>query len=77
MGLHYLDMSKTNQADLLMAMMVNKKYEGHIKQQIEGAIKACCLQGMMGHLSQCEFEEMVHEKLIQTCTLKPQDVTIA
>ena len=42
-----------------------------------GAISACRLQGMMGHPSQHEVEEMVHEKMTQNCPIKPQDVTNA
>ena len=32
---------------------------------------------MIGHPSQCEFEVMVHEKMIQNYPVKPHDVTNA
>ena len=57
-------------------MMVKENDEGYTKKQSDGAIKACHLQGMIGHPSQCEFKTLVHEQMIQSCPVNPNDVTI-
>ena len=61
-GLHYMDLIKTNHAEVLLAMTVEEWCEVYTKQQVASASNACCLQGMMGHSSPREFKEMVCEK---------------
>ena len=60
-----------------MAMTLQEKIMGCTKTQIEGATKARCLQAMLGHLSQWQFEELLYEKLITNCLLTFTNVTNA
>ena len=61
-GLHYLDLNKTLNAHILM-MIVNENIEGYTKQAIDGAMKVLCLQGMMGHPLQHDFENLICDQL--------------
>ena len=47
------------------------------KNQIDGAIWAQCLQGMMGHPSQHDFKNLVCDQMIQNCPITYHDVTNA
>ena len=55
--------------------MAKENFDGYTKQQIDGAIRAQCLQGMMGHQSQCDFENAVHDRMIQCCPVMHHDIT--
>ena len=60
-GLHYLDLKKTLNAHMLMAMTIKQNIEVYSKQVVDGAIKAQCLQVMMGHPSQHDFTNLVRD----------------
>ena len=76
-GLHYLNLNKTSNAHMLMAMTIKENIEGYIKWAVDGAIKARCLQGMMRHPSQCDFANLVHDRLVQNYLITINDVTNA
>ena len=76
-GLHNLDLLLPEQKEILMAMTLEKQYKGYTRHQIDGAIKAHRLQGMIGHPSQREFDGRVHEQMIRSCPVTPYDVTNA
>ena len=44
------------------------------KKQIDQTVRAQCLEGMMGHSSQHDFENLVHDKMIQSCPITHKNV---
>ena len=76
-GLHSLDLNNPKNAGIMLAIMVKEQYNIYSKAQVEGARKACCPQGLIRHLSQRQFEELVHEKLLVNCPVTPNDVITA
>ena len=48
-GLHYLDLEKYKNIEILMTMTTRDNYVGHTIYEIRKAIEARKLQGMMGH----------------------------
>ena len=44
--------------------MIRKNFEGYAKKQVEGTIKACPLQAMLGHHLREDFECMAFAYLI-------------
>ena len=55
-------------------MMLKECNEGYIKQQIDGAIQVCHLQGMMGYPSLHEFENLLCEQIIQNCPMHHDEI---
>ena len=55
--------------------MIRSNFEGYTKNEVEGAIKAHHLQAILGHLSQKDFEGMVHANLIANCPVTEKDVS--
>ena len=76
-GLYYLDLNKTSNAHMLMVMTIKENIKRYTKQAVDGAVKARCLQGMMGHPSQRDFANLVHDQLVQNCPITTNDVTNA
>ena len=58
-GLHDLDLSLSNDAVIMLAMTLSDQFEGRTMAEIDGARKARCLQGMLGHPLQRHYEELV------------------
>ena len=44
---------------------------------MEGAIKACHLQAMLGHMSKNDFKGMVHDNLIANSPVTPENISHA
>ena len=53
------------------------KFEGYTKHEVEGAVRAHCLQGMLGHPFQKDFEGKVHANIIANYPVTQKDVTNA
>ena len=47
--LNYLDLSNSKNVGIMLPMTVKEPLNGYSKAQIEGAIKACHLEGLIGH----------------------------
>ena len=76
-GLHNLDLKDNEEAGVALVTTIRENFEGFIKQQVEGAIKACHLQAMFGHPSTKDFEGMVCGNLISNCPLTPENISHA
>ena len=76
-GLHHLDLSNMKHKDIFLAIMLEERYVGYTKHQLDGAIKAYPLQEILEHLSQQDFEEMVHERMIRNYPVIPYEVANA
>ena len=72
-----MDLSNMKHKDIFLAIMLEERYVGYTKHQLDGAIKAYSLQEMLGHLSQQDFEEMVHERMIRNYPVIPYEVANA
>ena len=48
---------------------MKKNFEGYTKWEVEGAIVMKHLQSMMGNPNQRDFEDMVYEKMIDSCKI--------
>ena len=59
-GLHYLDLKEKQEAKIALVTMMRDNFEGYMKKQVEGAIKARHFQAMLGHPSKKDYESMVH-----------------
>ena len=57
--------------------MIRERYEGYTNKQVEGAIKARCLQGMLGHPSRKDYESMAHAILIAHCPMTSENISHA
>ena len=53
---------------------MKQNYEVYTKQQIDRATQAHCLQGMIGHPLQCDFETLIQERMIQNYPVTHHDV---
>ena len=62
-SLHYLDLDEQEEVSITLVMTVWNNFEGS-NRQIQGAIKARRLQGMLGNPLRWNFEGMVHANLI-------------
>ena len=49
----------------MLAMTLQENLEGFTKAQIEGAKNARCLQAFIGHPSQHQFEDLMHQNCFQ------------
>jgi len=76
-GLHYLDLSEGNNADVLCAQIVptvRGNFEGFSKRDIMGVIKARRLQSMVGGPGLADFDGIVREKMIDDCPIDQNDL---
>ena len=76
-GLHYLDLKDNKEAGVALVITIRKNFEGNTKKQVEGGIKACCLQLMLRHPSMKDFEGMVNGYLIVNCPVTPENISHA
>ena len=49
-GIHYLNLKKNKEYGLALLTTIRENFEGFIKKQVEGAIKAHCFQAMLRHI---------------------------
>ena len=75
--LHYLDLKEKQEAGIALMTMIQDNFEGYMKKQVEGAIKAWHLQAMLGHQSRKDYESMVHANLIANCPVTPSNISHA
>ena len=68
-GLHYLELKQNNNPSIMFAMTIRGNCKGHRKYEIRKAIEARCLQGVIGHPSQWDFEGLVCSNMITHCPL--------
>ena len=68
-GLHYLDLKDKHESGVELVTTIRDNFDGYTKHEVEGAVRAHCLQGMLGHPSQKNFEEMVCANLIANCPM--------
>ena len=75
-GLHYLDLKDHKEAGIALVTTIRENFEEYTKKQVEGAIKACHLQAMFGHLSRKDFKGIiVHGNLIANCPITPENIS--
>ena len=74
-GLHYLDLPDNKEAGVALVITIRENFEGFMKKQVEGAIKAHHLQTMLGHPSKKDFEGMVHGTLIVNYPMTPENIS--
>ena len=68
-----MDIKDNKDLSIDLVTMVRENFEGYTKKQLEGAIKACHLQAMLGHSSRKDFKGMVHANLIANCPVTTED----
>jgi hypothetical protein len=76
-GLHYLDLSKLPdklKEDVCCVTTIQKNFEGFTRREVEDAIRARRLQGMLGWPTDAVYEGMVCDKLIDNCPVTPSDI---
>jgi hypothetical protein len=76
-GLHYLDLSKLPdklKEDVCCVTTIQKNFEGFTRREVEDAIRARRLQGMLGGPTDAVYEGMVRDKLIDNCPVTPSDI---
>ena len=76
-GLHYLDLKDKHESGVALVTTIRDNFKGYIKHEVEGAVRACCLQGMLGCQSQKDFEGIVCSNLITNCPVTQKDVSNA
>jgi hypothetical protein len=74
-GFPYIDMQ--SKAAMAMIQTVRQRYEGFIKREVQDAIAARKAQAMTGHPTDAQFLEMVSNKTIKNCPIKPKHITNA
>jgi hypothetical protein len=74
-GFPYINM----QSKVAMAMIqtVRQSYKGFTKRKVQDAIAARKAQAMTGHPTDAQFLEMVRNKTIKNCPIKPKHITNA
>lgn len=73
-GLHYLDLAEHGNAEILCNQMVPtvcERFQGYLRQEVLGAIKARKLQRMLGGPSLADYKGMVHAKMIEDNPVEP------
>ena len=60
-----------------MVTTIRENFEGYMKKQVEGAIKAHCFQAVLGHPSRKHFKNMLHANLITNCPVTPENISDA
>jgi hypothetical protein len=76
-GLHYLDLSKLPDKlkdDVCCVTTVQGNFEGFTRREVEAAVRARRLQGMLGWPTEAAYEGMVREKLIDYCPVTLSDI---
>ena len=72
-GLHYFDMSKKENKDLVFAQSpiatIMSNIEGFTKREVQRAIHARKLQSMLRGPRKADYEGMVHAKMIDDCPI--------
>ena len=76
-GPHYLDLKENEEAVIALVMTIRETFEGYTREQVEGTIKACCLQAMLGHPSRKDYKSMVHANLIANFSVTPENISHA
>jgi hypothetical protein len=74
-GFPYIDMQ--SMAAVAMIQTVCQHYEGLTKCKVQDAIVARKAQAMTGHPTDAQFLEMVRNKTIKNCPIKPKPITNA
>ncbi len=74
-GFPYIDMQ--SKAAMAMIQTVRQRYEGFTKREVQDAIAARKAQAMTGHPTDAHFLEMVRNKTIKNCPIKPKHITNA
>jgi hypothetical protein len=74
-GFPYIDMQ--SKAAMAMIQTVRQHYEGFTKREVQVAIAARKAQAMTGHPTDAQFLEMVRNKTIKNCPIKPEYITNA
>jgi hypothetical protein len=69
-GFPYIDMQ--SKAAVAMIQTVRQRYKGFTKREVQDAIAACKAQAMTGHPTDAQFLEMVRNKTIKNCPIKPK-----
>ena len=73
-SLHYLDLNDKEEEGTNLVTTIQENFQGCTKKQVEGAIKACQFQAMLGHPSRKDFESMVHANLIANCRMTQENI---
>ena len=60
-----------------MAQTIRQRYKGYTKRKVQDAIAARKAQAMIGHPTNAQFQEMVRNKTIKNCPIKPKHITNA
>ena len=76
-GLHYLDMKNNEKVGIALVTTISKNFEGVVKKQMEGAIKACCFQTMLGHPLRKDSKSMIPANLNVNCPMTPENISCA
>ena len=76
-GLHYLDLKGNEEAGVALVTTTRENFKGFMKKQVEGSIKACCLQAMLRHPSIKDFKSMVHANLIANSPMTAGNISHA
>ncbi len=71
----YIDMQ--SKAAVAMIQTVRQRYKGFTKRKVQDAIGARKAQAMTGHPTDAQFLEMVQNKTIENCPIKPKHITNA
>jgi len=69
-GLHYLDLTEGNSAEVFcvkVVLTVQCNFEGYTKHKVLQAINTKRLQSMLGSPARADYEAMVHEKMTKDC----------
>jgi hypothetical protein len=72
-GFPYIDMQ--SKAAVAMIQTIHQHYEGFTKREVQDAIAARKAQAMTGHPTDSQFLEMVRNKTIKNCPIKPKPIT--
>jgi hypothetical protein len=72
-GFPYIDMQ--SKAAVAMIQTIRQHYKGFTKRKVQDAIKARKAQAMTGHPTDAQFLEMVRNKTIKNCPVKPKHIT--
>ena len=74
-GSPYIDMQTKKAA--AMAQTICQRYKEYIKHKVQDAIAAHKAQAMICHPTDAQFQEMVRNKTIKNCPIKPEHITNA
>jgi hypothetical protein len=74
-GFPYIDMQ--SKVAVAMIQTVRQRYEGFTKREVQDAITARKAQAMTGHPADAQFLELVSNKTIKNCPIKPKHITNA